>query len=186
MAELLLLRGLYRIPRNAMHSRCANVDMQVLFISIHADPDLEFPYFSGRAEETGHADGRGFNLNIPLPVDISLSSSSPPSLPGSSCASSPEAATAAAAKAVAGRKPGGHGVSEARYLDALDTAISAITTFAPDVLAVSAGFDGFLADQVEADCLLLLLSSSSFFLLHDSHCSLPVVSRRMLTVSASV
>ncbi len=38
----------------------------VLFISIHADPFQEFPYFLGHAEETGVGAGEGYNLNLPL------------------------------------------------------------------------------------------------------------------------
>ncbi len=41
---------------------------EVLFLSIHADPDEEYPYFSGYAEETGAAAGLGFNRNYPLPL----------------------------------------------------------------------------------------------------------------------
>jgi acetoin utilization deacetylase AcuC-like enzyme len=40
----------------------------VRYVSIHADPDLEYPYFLGRADETGEAEGTGENLNIPLPA----------------------------------------------------------------------------------------------------------------------
>lgn len=39
----------------------------VLFVSIHADPQQEYPYFLGRADETGEAAGEGYNLNLPLP-----------------------------------------------------------------------------------------------------------------------
>jgi acetoin utilization deacetylase AcuC-like enzyme len=38
----------------------------VLYASLHADPDRKFPFFLGRAEETGEGDGAGANLNIPL------------------------------------------------------------------------------------------------------------------------
>jgi len=38
----------------------------VRYVSIHADPDRQYPYFLGRADETGEGDGRGANLNIPL------------------------------------------------------------------------------------------------------------------------
>jgi acetoin utilization deacetylase AcuC-like enzyme len=38
----------------------------VLFVSIHGDPDQEYPYFLGRADETGTGKGKGFNLNLPL------------------------------------------------------------------------------------------------------------------------
>ena len=39
----------------------------VLTISIHADPDYEYPYFSGFAYETGEGEGAGYNCNFPLP-----------------------------------------------------------------------------------------------------------------------
>ena len=39
----------------------------VLFISLHADPVQEFPYFSGHADETGASAGEGVNLHLPLP-----------------------------------------------------------------------------------------------------------------------
>lgn len=39
----------------------------VLFVSIHADPKQEYPYFLGHADEHGEGDGDGFNLNLPLP-----------------------------------------------------------------------------------------------------------------------
>ncbi len=38
----------------------------VLYVSLHADPDRQYPYFLGRAHETGEADGAGANLNLPL------------------------------------------------------------------------------------------------------------------------
>ena len=38
----------------------------VRYVSIHADPDRAYPYFLGRADETGEGDGAGENLNIPL------------------------------------------------------------------------------------------------------------------------
>lgn len=39
----------------------------VLFVSIHADPRQEYPYFSGYADERGEAAGLGYNHNFPLP-----------------------------------------------------------------------------------------------------------------------
>jgi acetoin utilization deacetylase AcuC-like enzyme len=39
----------------------------VLFASIHAEPDTQYPYFWGHADETGEGGGAGFNLNLPLP-----------------------------------------------------------------------------------------------------------------------
>jgi acetoin utilization deacetylase AcuC-like enzyme len=40
----------------------------VLYVSIHADPDRQYPYFLGRATETGEGSGAGANLNIPMPA----------------------------------------------------------------------------------------------------------------------
>ncbi|MDP6969303.1 MAG: histone deacetylase family protein [Gammaproteobacteria bacterium] len=39
----------------------------VYFSSIHGDPMAAFPHFLGHAEETGHGEGKGYNLNHPLP-----------------------------------------------------------------------------------------------------------------------
>ncbi|HJR81914.1 MAG TPA: histone deacetylase family protein [Anaerolineales bacterium] len=39
----------------------------VLTISIHADPDFEYPHFAGYAEERGQGKGLGFHHNFPLP-----------------------------------------------------------------------------------------------------------------------
>lgn len=38
----------------------------VLFISIHADPKNEYPFYLGHADETGEGAGAGCNLNLPL------------------------------------------------------------------------------------------------------------------------
>jgi len=38
----------------------------VLFVSIHADPLQEYPYFLGHSDEQGRGDGKGYNLNLPL------------------------------------------------------------------------------------------------------------------------
>jgi len=42
----------------------------VHYVSIHADPGVAYPYFSGFADETGVADGVGWNLNLPLPIGV--------------------------------------------------------------------------------------------------------------------
>jgi acetoin utilization deacetylase AcuC-like enzyme len=42
----------------------------VLFVSIHADPVREYPYFSGYADEQGAAAGEGYNLNFPLEAGV--------------------------------------------------------------------------------------------------------------------
>ena len=39
----------------------------VLYVSIHADPDSHYPHLLGRADEIGGGPGRGANLNLPLP-----------------------------------------------------------------------------------------------------------------------
>ncbi len=39
----------------------------VLTLSVHGDPDYEYPFFSGFANETGAGAGTGFNVNFPLP-----------------------------------------------------------------------------------------------------------------------
>ncbi len=39
---------------------------RVLTISIHGDPAITYPYFSGFADERGEGEGLGFNLNLPL------------------------------------------------------------------------------------------------------------------------
>ena len=38
----------------------------VRYVSIHADPQRAYPYFLGRADETGEGPGVGENLNLPL------------------------------------------------------------------------------------------------------------------------
>ncbi|MCV0425583.1 MAG: histone deacetylase family protein [Roseibium sp.] len=40
----------------------------ILFLSIHADPKNEYPYFLGYADETGQRAGTGFTRNWPLPL----------------------------------------------------------------------------------------------------------------------
>lgn len=39
----------------------------VFFASIHGDPDEDYPFFLGRADETGVGAGQGCNANYPLP-----------------------------------------------------------------------------------------------------------------------
>ena len=40
----------------------------VRYVSIHAHPDRQYPYFLGREDETGEGEGTGENLNLPLPA----------------------------------------------------------------------------------------------------------------------
>ena len=44
----------------------------VLFASLHGDPEVTFPYFSGYADETGEGAGEGFTINYPLPPGTSV------------------------------------------------------------------------------------------------------------------
>jgi len=45
----------------------------VLFISLHGDPSVSYPYFSGARAERGSGAGEGFNLNYPLPKNTAWS-----------------------------------------------------------------------------------------------------------------
>jgi acetoin utilization deacetylase AcuC-like enzyme len=40
----------------------------VLFVSLHGDPNRYYPWFTGHAAERGGGAGAGFNLNFPLPI----------------------------------------------------------------------------------------------------------------------
>lgn len=42
----------------------------ILTVSIHGHPRQTYPYFSGFDDEKGEGDGRGYNLNLPLPENI--------------------------------------------------------------------------------------------------------------------
>lgn len=42
----------------------------VLTVSIHGHPRFAYPFFSGFTEECGNGQGKGYNLNFPLPEDI--------------------------------------------------------------------------------------------------------------------
>ncbi|PIQ34327.1 MAG: acetylpolyamine amidohydrolase [Bacteroidetes bacterium CG18_big_fil_WC_8_21_14_2_50_41_14] len=42
----------------------------VFTISIHGHPSFAYPYFSGFNDETGAGEGRGYNLNFPLPETL--------------------------------------------------------------------------------------------------------------------
>jgi len=43
----------------------------VLYVSIHGDPDRVYPYFSGWTDERGEGSGTGTNVNVPLPAGTS-------------------------------------------------------------------------------------------------------------------
>ncbi|CAN5115804.1 histone deacetylase family protein [soil metagenome] len=43
----------------------------VLYVSLHADPRVKYPYATGFTDEEGKGEGIGFNKNFPLPLGIS-------------------------------------------------------------------------------------------------------------------
>jgi len=47
-------------------------DGEMLFVSLHADPRTDYPFFWGHADETGEGAGEGANLNLPLPQGTDL------------------------------------------------------------------------------------------------------------------
>jgi acetoin utilization deacetylase AcuC-like enzyme len=47
-------------------------DPDVLFVSIHADPVTDYPFFWGHADERGEGAGAGKTLNLPLPRGTDL------------------------------------------------------------------------------------------------------------------
>ncbi|MER9580744.1 histone deacetylase family protein [Mesorhizobium sp. M0276] len=44
----------------------------VLYASVHAKPEQEYPFLMGYARETGAGGGEGFNLNLPLPLGTTI------------------------------------------------------------------------------------------------------------------
>jgi acetoin utilization deacetylase AcuC-like enzyme len=46
-------------------------DPDVLYVSLHGDPDHLYPFFSGRSDEVGEGPGRGATRNLPLPEGTS-------------------------------------------------------------------------------------------------------------------
>ena len=72
--------------RNAAGATCAILDIDihhgngtqqifyerndVLFVSIHASPDYQYPFFMGYANECGAGPGEGYNLNLPLAAGV--------------------------------------------------------------------------------------------------------------------
>lgn len=72
-AEYLSTRGPVAVLDIDVHHGNGTQDIfyersDVLFVSIHGDPDQLFPYFTGRSEERGAGGGTGYTMNIPLPL----------------------------------------------------------------------------------------------------------------------
>ena len=57
-----------RLPPRQRHEQIFWRRGDVLYVSLHAHPDREYPYFLGWPDETGEGPGEGANLNIPLPA----------------------------------------------------------------------------------------------------------------------
>jgi acetoin utilization deacetylase AcuC-like enzyme len=49
----------------------------VLFVSIHADPATDYPFYWGHEDETGEGEGEGATLNLPLPQRTGLAAYRP-------------------------------------------------------------------------------------------------------------
>jgi acetoin utilization deacetylase AcuC-like enzyme len=49
----------------------------VLFVSIHADPVTDYPFYWGHADERGEGDGDGATLNLPLPRGTDMAAYAP-------------------------------------------------------------------------------------------------------------
>ena len=47
-------------------------DPDMLFVSIHADPATDYPFFWGHADERGEGTGEGKTFNLPLPRETSI------------------------------------------------------------------------------------------------------------------
>jgi len=50
---------------------------EILYVSIHADPAMDYPYYWGHADETGEGQGEGATLNLPLPRGTTLAGFEP-------------------------------------------------------------------------------------------------------------
>ena len=48
-------------------------ESEVLFVSIHADPATDYPFFWGHGDEQGEGPGKGATLNLPLPRGTDIS-----------------------------------------------------------------------------------------------------------------
>lgn len=49
----------------------------IFTVSLHADPDQEFPYYLGYDDEIGVGPGEGYHLNLPLPWDTAWNTYEP-------------------------------------------------------------------------------------------------------------
>jgi acetoin utilization deacetylase AcuC-like enzyme len=73
-AQMLLDGGARRVTVLDVDAHHGNGTQQIFyqrgdvqFVSIHMDPEWNYPWFVGRADERGDGRGAGVNLNLPLP-----------------------------------------------------------------------------------------------------------------------
>ena len=73
-AQYLLLHGMSRVALLDIDYHHGNGTQDifyhrddVLFVSIHADPNTQYPYFWGHSNECGTGPGEGLTCNFPLP-----------------------------------------------------------------------------------------------------------------------
>lgn len=45
-------------------------DSEVCYVSLHADPRVDYPYYWGYQDEGGEGPGAGTNVNLPLPIGV--------------------------------------------------------------------------------------------------------------------
>ncbi|MFN4141398.1 histone deacetylase family protein [Aestuariivirga sp.] len=83
-AQMLLDRGASRIAILDVDYHHGNGTQRifyerndVLYASIHATPESEYPFLLGYAREKGAGPGEGFNLNLPLPLGTRLNTYRP-------------------------------------------------------------------------------------------------------------
>ncbi len=74
-AERLRARGAARVAVLDIDSHHGNGTQgvfwqrpDVLFVSVHGDPNRYYPWYTGHADERGGGAGEGCNLNLPLPI----------------------------------------------------------------------------------------------------------------------
>ena len=74
-AERLRARGVARVAVLDIDSHHGNgtqgvfwEQRDVLFVSVHGDPNGYYPWYTGHADERGGGGGEGCNLNLPLPL----------------------------------------------------------------------------------------------------------------------
>ena len=74
-AQALVDAGAHRVTVLDVDAHHGNGTQQIFyqrgdvqFVSIHMDPDQNYPWFVGRAHERGDGPGAGANLNLPVPL----------------------------------------------------------------------------------------------------------------------